>query len=422
MTIHSIAAPAGPTLAIGQSGGATAAINASLAGVLSTAQASGAFPRILGMRNGVEGLLGDSFHDLSAIDAATIDGLRRTPSSALGTGRHKLKEAELDDALAILANQGITALVYIGGNDSADTAHRLAEHAALRKQALQVIHVPKTVDNDLLETDFCPGYPSMAKALATYVRDATWDTLANPELYPVKFIEVVGRDAGWVAAAATLGFTDAEIAAGLAPRVYIPEARPDSPEDILAAVGSDLDERGWSIIIVPETLTYGPDVPEDGVPPQKWLGRHFGGEEPEWIDPHGHKYYPSAGLTLKTLTSKRFADRKVVARFEKPGSALRMAMALASPVDLAMAEALGAEAVSALLRGETAVMTAVQRTHDAPYAAKIVTAPVERIANEVRTLPVELRPTGMLDGNPTFRSWALPLLGPDPFLPYIRLP
>lgn len=403
MTISPIAA--GPTLAIGQSGGATAAINASLAGVIAAAQKSGAFPRILGLRNGVEGLLCESFLDLSRLDGATIDGLRRTPSSALGTGRYKLKESDLDHALDLLAANGITALVYIGGNDSADTAHRLAVHAVGRKQALQVISVPKTVDNDLEETDFCPGYPSLARALATYVRDATWDTLAAPKLYPVKFIEVVGRDAGWVAAAGSLGFSEAEIAADLAPRILLPEAPPASTEAVLADVQSDLTRRGWAVVVVPETL-------------QQHGGAHFGGEAPESVDEFGHPYFASTGAALARVAKQHLGLR---ARFEKPGSALRMAMALASPVDLAMAWELGQEAVAALLRGETARMTAIRREGSSPYAATMTTVPVERVANRVRPLPASFIENANIDGNAPFREWASPLLGEDAFLPYTRL-
>lgn len=395
---------AGPAIAIGQSGGATAAINASLAGVIAAAGESGAFPHILGMRNGVEGLLGQSFIDLAHLDAGTIEGLRRTPSSALGTGRYKLKDADLDRALDILAANGITALVYIGGNDSADTANRLAIHAADRKQALQVISVPKTVDNDLKQTDFCPGYPSLAKALATYVRDATWDTLAAPKLYPVKFIEVVGRDAGWVAAAGGLGFSDDELAADLAPRILLPEA-PPTAEAVLAGVQEDIALRGWTVVVVPETL-------------HQADGKHFGGETPEWIDEFGHAYFASAGAALARLTTQHLGIR---ARFEKPGSALRMAMALASPVDLAMAWDLGREAVAALLRGETARMTALEREGDEPYAARVTTVPVAAVANDVRHLNDEFIAHANRDGNVPFRRWALPLLGDNAFLPYTRL-
>ncbi|MGC4108073.1 MAG: diphosphate--fructose-6-phosphate 1-phosphotransferase [Thermomicrobiales bacterium] len=403
MTLTPISA--GPTLLIGQSGGATAAINASLAGVIAAAQASGAFPRILGMLHGANGLMGADFMDLTGLDAATLDGLRRTPSSALGTSRRKLTEAELDPALDLLAAHGITAMVYIGGNDSADTAHRLAAHAAARKQALQVIAVPKTVDNDLLETDFCPGYPSMAKAIATYVRDATWDTLSSAELYPVKFIEVAGRDAGWVAAAGGLGFSDEEIAADLAPRILLPEKKPESAEVVIADVQDDLARRGWSVVVVPETLTQ-----QDGVA--------FDGGAADWTDDFGHVYHASTGAALARLTRSHLDIR---ARFEKPGSALRMAMALASPVDLAMAWDLGQEAVAALLRGETARMTALQRTSSAPYAATVTTVPVQGIANQVRRLPEAWQETANVEGNRPFREWALPLLGEAPFLPYTRL-
>lgn len=393
-----------PSVLIGQSGGATAVINASLIGVVDAALESGGYDRILGMRNGIEGLLAESFVDLGTQPRTTLDGIRETPSSALGTGRYKLKADDLDRALDLLATHGITALVYIGGNDSADTAHRLATHAADRKQALQVIHVPKTVDNDLPETDYCPGYPSLAKALANTVRDATYDTLAAPALYPVKFIEVMGRDAGWVAAAGALAFSDDERAEGLAPRILLPEHPPASSAEILDLVRDDLATRGWTVVVVPETL-------------RDAAGQHFGGNEPEYVDAFGHAYYPSAGAALARIVTQELGVR---ARFEKPGSALRMSRSLASAVDLADAYQLGREAIARIHAGESARMVALRRVQDDPYQTEIVSVPVEHVANRVRTLPEEFIAQGTADVTAAYHSWARPLLGPDPFPRYAR--
>ncbi|HEU0165401.1 MAG TPA: diphosphate--fructose-6-phosphate 1-phosphotransferase, partial [Thermomicrobiales bacterium] len=334
-----------------------------------------------------------------------LDGLRRTPSSALGTGRYKLKDGDLDRALDLLSAHNITAMVYIGGNDSADTAHRLAERARERKQNLQVISVPKTVDNDLPETDHCPGYPSMARYLANTVRDATYDTLAAPHLYPVKFIEVMGRDAGWVAAAGALGFTETERAADLAPRILFPERPPESAGVVLDAVRADLARRGWTVVVVPETL-------------HAAGGAHLGGAEPDYVDEFGHPYYPSTGAALARLVTQHLGVR---ARFEKPGSAARMSISLVSEVDLDEAYRLGGAAVERILAGETARMTALRRIANDPYATTIASVPVELIANRVRHLPDEFIHAGDMDITDAFREWATPLLGARPFPPYARI-
>src|SRR5699024_1100723 len=153
--------------------------------------------------------------ELSRCDQSLIDRIRHTPSAALGTGRYKLQNGDLDRAVGAMQQLDVHAFVYIGGNDSADTAHRLAQHAREIGYDLRVMSVPKTIDRDLPETDHCPGYPSSAKYLGHAVRDATYDSMASPQLYPVKCVEVMGRDAGWVAAAGALGFSPDE--AGLEP-------------------------------------------------------------------------------------------------------------------------------------------------------------------------------------------------------------
>ena len=400
------AAPNGPVILAGQSGGATAAINASLIGVVDAARTSTGYTRILGMRNGIEGLLNESFIDLGNQPQSTLDRIRHTPSSALGTGRYKLKDDDLDRALDLLAAHGITAMVYIGGNDSADTAHRLGMQAKVRKQALQVISVPKTVDNDLPETDHCPGYPSMARFLANAVRDATYDTLAAPSLYPVKFIEVMGRDAGWVAASGALGFSVEERNADLAPHVLLPERPPLSPEIVLDLVRADIARRGWSVMIVPETLRTAD-------------GKHLGGDTPDYVDEFGHAYFPSTGAVLTRLVTQHLGLR---ARFEKYGSAARMSMSMASDVDLDEAYRLGSAAVDLIAAGETARMTTLVRSDNGPYATTIGSAPVELIANRVRAMPDEFIADDGMGITDAFREWALPMLGSDPFPEYARLP
>jgi 6-phosphofructokinase len=389
------------TLVVGQSGGATAAINASLVGVIEGALASG-FDRILGMRHGIEGLLGERFVDLGRQPAATLTRVRATPSAALGTGRHKARDEDLDRALTILLRLDARAFVYIGGNDSADTAHRLHRLAVARGIPLSVIGVPKTIDNDLPETDHCPGYGSIARFLANAVRDATYDTLASPQLYPVKFVEVMGRDAGWVPAAGALGFDAGE--SDLTPLLYLPERPPPDADAILTDVETTVRERGWAIAVVPETL-------------RDAAGRHLGGEEPEYIDPFGHPYHAPPAAALTRLVGERLRLR---ARYDKPGTIARMAMALASAVDLDEAYRVGRAAAAHAANGESDLMMTLRRTGDEPYQSEVGTAPLASIANHIRPLPDAFIGADGHSVTPAFRRYALPLLGPDPFLLYGR--
>lgn len=394
----------GSTLLVGQSGGATAVINASLAGVADAARASGEFDRVLGLRNGIEGLFKERFIDIGRCDQALIDRIRQTPSAALGTGRYKLREEDLDRAVRAMWRLGVSAFVYIGGNDSADTAHRLEQHAREIGYELRVMAVPKTIDNDLPETDHCPGYPSIARYLGNAVRDATYDSIASPQLYPVKFVEVMGRDAGWVSAAGGLGFRDGE--ADLAPVILLPERAPESTDDVLAVIDTDVKRRGYSIIVVPETM-------------RTANGDHFGGDEPEYVDGFGHPYFPSTGAAMTRLVSQKLHLR---ARYDKPGTAARMSMTQASEVDLREAWELGEAVVLRILDGASGFMTALNRTANDPYACEIITVPLEKIANRVRHLDDVFIGTDGVSVTPAFHEYMRPLLGDEPFPPYGRFP
>ena len=390
------------SLLVGQSGGATAVINASLAGVVDAARTSGEFDRILGLRNGIEGLFQERFVDLTRQDQALIDRVRRTPSAALGTGRYKLQEDDLDRAVRAMQRLGVGAFVYIGGNDSADTAHRLEEHAREIGYNLRVMSVPKTIDNDLPETDHCPGYPSIARFLGNAVRDATYDSIASPQIYPVKFIEVMGRDAGWVAASGVLGFSPSE--ADLAPLVLLPERAPQSTDEVLTAIEADVKRRGFSIVVVPETMSTA-------------TGQHFGGDVPEYVDGFGHPYFPSTGAAMTRLVSQGLHLR---GRYDKPGTAARMSIALASDVDLAEAYELGEAAVQRIVEGQSGFMTAISRISDDPYTYDIVNVPLEKIANRVRHLDDAFIGEDGMSMTAAFHDYMRPLLGEKPFPPYGR--
>ncbi len=393
----------GGNLLVGQSGGATAVINASLAGVVEAALAAppGTIGEIIGMRRGVEGLLAEELIDLRRQPPGTFDLLRRTPSAALGTCRYKLRDDDLPRALAILRRYDVRFLLYIGGNDSADTAHRLHVYARERGYELRVLAIPKTIDNDLPHTDHCPGYGSIARALALATRDSGRDTEAIPQLYPVKIIEVMGRNAGWVAAGCALARDDPRDAPQL---VFLPERPPEGLEAVLAEIERAHREVGYCVAVVPETL-------------RDAAGRPLGGGESGFVDAFGHPYHPGVAPMLAERVKAELGLR---ARYDKPGTIARMAMGAVSEVDLVEAEGVGREAVRRALAGESDLMITIERLSDDPYRVAYGATPLLSIANTERRLPDEFIGADGRSVTPAFRRYALPLLG-DPLPPYGRL-
>ena len=185
-------------LIVGQSGGPTVAINSSLSGVIQEALTHEEIGEVYGMFRGIRGLLNEQVIDLRQQPAGVVAGLRHTPGAALGTVRYKVTPRDYERILEVLKKHNIRYLHYIGGNDSADTSWQLHKMAAAAGYELHVIAVPKTVDNDLCLTDHCPGYPSAARFVAMATRDTGRDTEAMGPESPVKILEVMGRNAGWL--------------------------------------------------------------------------------------------------------------------------------------------------------------------------------------------------------------------------------
>lgn len=380
-------------LVVFQSGGVTAVINASLVGVIREATRYAEIGRVIGSRQGIEGLRLGNVIDLTGVPTALLDHIRNTPSAALTSTRYKPTEADITSALDALERLDVGYVCPIGGNDSADTAHRL--HLAARGRGLDIrfVAVPKTIDNDLPDTDHTPGYGSVARAVARMTRDTAYDTAGLP-VFPVKILEVMGRDAGWVAAATALAQESPEDAPHL---IYLPERPPTVPQmlDEIAAVVAHI---GWCVAVVPETLR---DV----------AGQSIGGEA-TYVDPFGHPYPASPAAALCALLGR---ERGIRARFDKPGSIARMQPA---PLDQDEAEACGREAVRRAVAGESDRMVTIERIADAPYAVRYGTTPLENVANTARHLPdafIRADGRGVTDA---FRNYALPLLGPDPFPAY----
>jgi ATP-dependent phosphofructokinase / diphosphate-dependent phosphofructokinase len=391
-----------PALVVGQSGGPTAVINRSLAGAIDAAlEAGDRIGPILGMRHGIEGLLVEDFVDLRRQPANFVDDLRNTPSSLLGSCRYRLHDDDLDRALDVLRRVGASLFVYIGGNDSADTTHRLAGAARDRGDDLCCIGVPKTVDNDLIETDHCPGYGSAARFLAVAAMEASRDTEAMRRSDPIKILEVAGRHAGWLAAATALGRRSEDEGPHL---VYLPE-RPVDPARVVADVAAAHQAFGHVLVVVSENQ-----------PGSSGAVLGSGGR-PHHVDAFGHAYYDSPAESLVRAIRAELGLR---ARWEKPGTAQRTSVALRSRSDADEAEAAGREAVRLALDGQTDLMVVLKRVEEDPYRCELGAAPLQRIANAQRLLPPEFIPAPEAGPTDAFRRYALPLLG-DPLPRHARL-
>ncbi len=388
-------------LLIAQSGGPTAVMNSSLVGAIETARASDRFDVILGARNGVEGILAESFVDLGLQPPAVLDRVQRTPSAALGTTRLRLTDESAIRAVAILKRYSIRAVALIGGNDSADTAMRLSAAARESGTELAVVSIPKTIDNDLPGTDHCPGYGSIARFIALATRDSALDTESMAALYPVKLIEVMGRNAGWVAASSALAQKSDEEAPHL---IFFPERPPRDLSEFLSEIKAARDRRGFVVAVIPETLKTAD-------------GRPIAGGEASWVDAFGHPYFPGPGPVLARAIEEHLRLR---ARYDKPGTISRMFMAAVSEVDLAEARVVGAAAVRQLLNGTSDVMVTLERLSDEPYRTITSTVPLAKVANNERLLPAEFIGPDGRSVTPAFRRYALPLIG-DAIPEYGRL-
>ncbi len=272
--------------------------------------------------------------------------------------------------------------------------------AQARGQDLRIVAIPKTIDNDLPDMDHCPGYGSIARFIALSVRDAAFDTLAMRQLYPVKIVEVMGRNAGWLTAAGSLAFDDQPELPR--PILCLPERPFENIERLTTLVGKQVSRDGFVVLIVPETM--------------KWADGHSAaGETPDWIDAFGHKYFPGVGSALARELSARLNLR---ARYDKPGTIARMAMHAASEIDIIEASESGSEAVRRALAGETGTMVTITRRTDTPYYhVDYGTTPLERIANVERLLDDDMIDESGHDVTPRFATWARPLIG-APFATY----
>ena len=376
-----------------QSGGPTAVVNQSLAGVVQDAMEHPAFGELYGAVHGLEGLLKGQIRDLRHQPTGAWRRIASTPGAALGSARRKLQPDEMSQVMQTLQGRGVTYLFAIGGNDSAETAHKLAQASRSSGQPLTVVAVPKTVDNDLPETDHCPGYGSAARFVALATMGAGRDAESMGQASPITILEVMGRNAGWLAAASALGKRDERDAPHL---ICLPESAFD--EDRFMGRMEVAHRRwGYALAVVSENLR------EASGP----VG-HQG--DPLHVDDFGHPYYPSPGQYLAGELGRRLGLR---VRFEKPGTIQRSVVV--SRVDAGEAFTVGRMAVRYALEGHTDVMVALLREPGNEYRCVTGLAPLEAVAGRERPMPPEYidEPSGLVTQR--FLDYARPLI--DPPLP-----
>jgi len=385
---------------VAQSGGPTAVINASVAGVVSEALNHECIEEIYGGMNGVRGILKEELIDLAEESQQNIRGLRYTPASALGTCRFKLKrDEEYERILQVFEAHNIRYFFYCGGNDSQDTADKISKLAQSKGYELRVIGVPKTIDNDLVTTDHCPGYGSVVKYLCSVVRESALDHEAMGQHDLVSIIEVMGRNAGWIAAGTTLAKSKDN--PNDAPHlIYLPEL-PFSKERFIEDVQNVLKKNRYCMVIVGEGL-----VDKDG----NYVANSTSGQ-----DAFGHQQLGGVGDFLASYVEQNLA---VKARSSKLGIGQRAAAHLSSQTDNDEAFMAGQAAVRAALDGETDKMVILVRGEGDTYSCETGLAPLSEIANGVKEIPHDWISEDGVSMTAKFIKYAQPLIAGEVQVPY----
>lgn len=357
---------------IGQSGGPTSVINSSLAGVIDTAAGSGLAEGIYGMHYGIEGFMQEWILDLGRQPKSVLEGLRRTPSSALGSSRHKVQESDLPRILSVMEKYNIRYFFLIGGNDTMDTIHRVEAYCRSKGYDLIGIGIPKTVDNDLFGTDHTPGFASAARSNIMNVLQG--GILARDMQKVDKFVvyQTIGRDAGWLAAATAMAARSEEDAPHL---IYTPEFD-FSKEKFLADVERCIKSYGWVSIVCGEGIKYA-----DGTPVSASLTRDkFNNIE------FGAMGGTSVAINIHKMISSEFGYR---GEFQITESLIMSDFVRASKIDLDEAYQCGVEAVRLAQKGESGVMVSMNRTSNNPYSITFGKAPLEDVAVAAKPMPAE---------------------------------
>lgn len=388
-------------IAIAQSGGPTAAINATLAGVFARAEKTEEVDEIYGALNGIEGIINDHLINLRHIimNEEDKDLLMKTPSTILGSCRYKLPSLEEDDLqyktiVENLQKHHIKVFFYIGGNDSMDTVMKLDAYLKREQIDICVVGVPKTIDNDLMETDHTPGFGSAAKYVAISLQEIIRDSRVY-SIPSVTIVEIMGRDAGWLAASSCVLRANGEPAPHL---IYLPEST-FTLEQYIQDVKNAMTRYKAVIIAVSEGVTF-PD----------------GGSEDQAKDAFGHTQNAGIGKKLEEYTAKHFQCK---VRSIELNVMQRCSSHAASLTDLEESERIGgATAEFGIEYHQSGIMAAFKRISNNPYRVEIIPCPVQDVANKEKKFPVEwISPEG---NNVTVDAlnYFLPLIKGEPVLKY----
>ncbi len=382
---------------IGQSGGPTAVINSSLAGVAKAIRKSEKFGTLYGMRYGIEGFMNEWLINLTEQPKDLIKGLRYTPGSALGSSRHKLKDEDFPRIMEVLKKYDIRYFFLIGGNDTMDTINRVEAHCRQEGYELTGIGIPKTVDNDLFGTDHTPGFPSAARSNILNVMQA--GVLARDMKKVDQFVvyQTIGRDAGWLGAATAAGKIHEDDAPHL---IYCPEFTFDR-DKFLADVDGVYRKYGYVSVVCGEGLKYADGTPVSASQTKdKFNNTEFGAMGGA-----------SVGLNLHRMISEEFGFR---GEFQITESLIMSDFARSVELDQLEAYAAGQDAVRLALEGETGHMVTIERLSNDPYESTFGKIALHEVAVKAKPMPREFFNEAGNFVSPAFLDYIRPLIGDLP--------
>ena len=377
-------------------GAPTAVINASLYGAIQEAKASGAIRTIYGARGGSAGLIAGDFINLSLLENTTLERLPATPASYIGTSRDHVRDQDYDRIIEVLVEQDIKALLFTGGNGSMDTCGKIARRIETRfpGKGIRVAGIPKTIDNDIAVTDHAPGFGSAARYLAASVRELAQDIASLP--IHVCIVESMGRNAGWLTAAAALAKENPSYGdtcgSAVGPHlIYVPEI-PFDEEEFLDSAKTLYSRYGGVLVVASEGLKN--RAGKNIVPPIFEVGRSL--------------YYGDVSAHLCNLVIQKLG---IKARSEKPGVLGRCSATHQSPVDRDEAIQAGRKAVNAVLEGETGFMVGFKRISTDPYRCDTMLIPLEEVMLKESTLPLKYVSAEGSGIEQSYVDWCKPLIG-----------
>jgi ATP-dependent phosphofructokinase / diphosphate-dependent phosphofructokinase len=385
-----------------QSGGVTPVINATAAAVIETARASREIGKVYAARDGIIGALREQLVDTSKLKKTEVAALKHTPGGVFGSCRYKLKsieenQREYERLIDIFRAHDIGYFFYNGGNDSADTAWKVSQIGDKLGFPVQCIGVPKTIDNDLPVTDNCPGFGSVAKYVAVSIMEASLDVMSMASSSTKVFImEVMGRHAGWIAAAGGLAAREK----GDPPQIILFPEVPFDEKKFCKAVKQSVEENGYCSIVVSE-----------GVKNKKGEFLSDAGT----TDAFGHKQLGGVAPAVAEIVRSNLGYKY---HWAVSDYLQRSARHIASKTDVDHAWAVGEAAVKLALKGESGVMPVIKRTSDKPYRWKIESASLSRIANREKKMPKKFISADGFGITPSCRTYLEPLIRGEDYPPY----